>query len=340
MNRRMSLRRLLGLVLLVVLTPLGVLEFETPFSPCGWCEFVALIAIATWLLLPVGRTRRGIGLLALVLLVGVPIVRLGTAGSERATIITLPGGDTRWLTRLVDEQDVSLIGARILKRLWRPQGAERDGLLPAISEAYAEMRKDLGTTASPVVDTLLGRQHTGGFDTIVIEPSGNALAAVIFLHGFAGSATQECWLVARAAREIDAVTVCPATGFSGRWSDPEGEKTLRATLAYVSKRGLTRVFLAGLSNGGIGAATLAPKFASHLRGLILIFGSPWSGTDSGLPTLIVQGEQDPMASATAARAFAAQVHATYAGFDGGHFVLLMRRQETSEVIARWLRTHA
>jgi hypothetical protein len=44
-----------------------------------------------------------------------------------------------------------------------------------------------------------------------------------------------------------------------------------------------------------------------------------------------------MASAASARAFAARTHASYAGFDGGHFVLLVRRAEAREAIASWLK---
>jgi len=43
-----------------------------------------------------------------------------------------------------------------------------------------------------------------------------------------------------------------------------------------------------------------------------------------------------MASAASARAFATRAHASYASFDGGHFVLLVRRAETREAIAHWL----
>jgi pimeloyl-ACP methyl ester carboxylesterase len=97
------------------------------------------------------------------------------------------------------------------------------------------------------------------------------------------------------------------------------------------------VYLAGLSNGAAGASALAPKFASSLAGLILISGAPAGGTYAGLPTLVVQGEHDPMASPAAARAFATRTHATYVSFDGGHFVLVMQRARTRDAIASWLR---
>jgi pimeloyl-ACP methyl ester carboxylesterase len=175
----------------------------------------------------------------------------------------------------------------------------------------------------------------------VIEPPATATmpprAALIFLHGYAGSFTLECWLVARAAEAIGAVTVCPAVGFAGHWSGRDGARTLRATLAYLRGRGVARIYLAGLSNGAVGASALAPRFAAELAGLILISGAPARGGAGGLPALVVHGERDTMASAGHARQFAARNGARYAGFDAGHFVLLMRRDETRAAIAAWLR---
>src|SRR4029077_9562922 len=118
-----------------------------------------------------------------------------------------------------------------------------------------------------------GRQGPAAFDAIVIERARDAAparSAVVFLHGFAGSFTLECWLVARAADAIGAITVCPATVLSGRWGDRDGERTLRATLDFLRARNIRRVYLAGLSNGAAGAAALAPRFAGSLAGLILI----------------------------------------------------------------------
>jgi len=96
------------------------------------------------------------------------------------------------------------------------------------------------------------------------------------------------------------------------------------------------VFLAGLSNGAAGASALAPSFAPSLSGLVLISGAPAGGGNAGLPTLVVHGNQDAVASITAAKAFAARTRSTFAGFSGGHFVLLLRREETRKVIADWL----
>jgi len=213
-------------------------------------------------------------------------------------------------------------------------------------EAYVEMRRDDAFSPSPVFDTLLGRQTPGAYDTLVIEPRAQSRAAVpikfgvIFLHGYAGSYTLECWLVASAARAIGALTVCPATDFTGHWRGQTGERILHSTLDYLHSRGIKRVFLAGLSNGALGASALAPRLASSLEGLILISGAPASGETGGLPTLVVHGSQDTMTPMEAARSFAARAHATYAGFEGGHFVLLVRRAEVREAMINWLMSQA
>ena len=242
--------------------------------------------------------------------------------------------------RLFDEQDVSLLGAQALLWRWKLPPDERRELLPAMRDAYAEMRAQVGPSPSPVLDTLVGRQQTSGFDTIVVEPGlEQPRVGMIFLHGYGGSFTLECWLVAAAARAVGAVTVCPAVGITGHWSGHDGERTVQATLDFLHRRGVDRVYLAGLSNGAAGAGTLAPRLTSRLVGLILISGAPSGGVNAGVPTLVVHGERDPIASAPAAQAYAARARAEYAGFDAGHFALLTRRGEIRETIARWLRRH-
>jgi esterase/lipase len=284
-----------------------------------------------------GRNIAGTGLILLALTV---VGRLLFAGYGPTTMTTLPGGgESRWLGRVFDEQDACLVGALGLVRQWSfLPPTERAQLVPAMHDAYVAMRASEGITASPVVDTLLGRQRPDAFDALVAEPRVSPpKAAVVFLHGYAGSFTLECWMIAEAARAIDAATVCPATSFDGRWWTPEGERTLRATLAYVEARGIERVYLAGLSNGGIGASRLAPRLAPSLAGLILISGTSPDGSTARLPTLVVQGESDTNVSAAGARAFAARNGATYAGSAGGHFVMMVRRTEVQETIAAWLK---
>jgi pimeloyl-ACP methyl ester carboxylesterase len=334
------LARLVAVTLLLLVALLAVAGMIAPWSPWGWLGLGVATIAALALLVAKPRARRGLGAVAGTLLMTLLGVRL--VGAERGTIrmITLPAGTpSRWIGRIVDEQDVSLLGARLLAARWHLPPVERERLVPAMREAYAEMRRDDAVTPSPAPDTVLGRQGPGAFDTLVIEPprGRSAQAGVVFLHGYTGSFTLECWLVAAAARAIDAITVCPATGFAGHWSGHDGERMLRATLHYVQARGVTRVYLAGLSNGAVGASALAPRYASSLAGLVLISGAPSAGGSGGLPVLVLHGSDDPIASAATARAFAARTNASYVGLDAGHFALLVRRAEAREAITAWLR---
>lgn len=336
--------RILALTVLVAVAGLGVLGFSAPWSPSGWFVLGVTALLGVALLIKEARPRRGLALVAGVLLTILLVVRMVGAGSGMIAMRTLPAGDSaRWLARLVDEQDPALLGARVLAAKGRGLLAgERERLLPAMREAYVEMRRDDTVFPSPLVETFFMRQGPSSFDTVVIEPRAEPKPGVplkygvVFLHGFAGGFSLECWLMARAAREIGALTVCPATDFSGHWQDERGQRILQATLDYLRGRGVERVFLAGLSNGAAGASALAPAVRARLEGLILISGAPAAGGTPGVPTLIVHGTEDPLSPVTAARAYADRNHATWAGVEGGHFVLLVRRHEIRKTLVDWL----
>jgi hypothetical protein len=307
-----------------------------PASPIGWAQIASISLCAIALLI---NDKRPLAVLCAAPF-AVLLACLHSTGSASTRLTTLPGGGAaRLLTRLFDEQDISLAGARVLKVLWPLPDSERRDLVDEMLASYREMRSSEGRTVTPAIDTLLDRQSADAFDTVIVEPKTPPRAGVIFLHGYAGSFTLECWLVGEAARAIDAVTVCPAMDFSGRWWHLDAERIFRETLDYLHGRGIERIYLAGLSNGGVGAAALAAQFGRDLRGLILISGAPSSGNGGGLPTLVIQGEEDPNMPAENGRAFAKRVNGTYAGFEGGHFVFMMKRHETREVLARWLRAH-
>jgi pimeloyl-ACP methyl ester carboxylesterase len=258
------------------------------------------------------------------------------------TVITLPSGqNTRWLDRLVHERDMALFGvqlAYVTGTAISPQ--EHEGMMPALQAAYAAMDEARETTSSPCLSTYLGRQNSGAFDTVVIEPAGGKAArtAVVFLHGFGGNFTVQGWLVAQAAGKIEAVTVCPSAGWRGDWWTEDGQQTVRNTLDYLHARGVRRIYLAGLSNGAVGTCRLAPRFSSELAGLILISGGDPNAADAGLPVLALQGDADERMPAVLA--LQATQHAgkrgTYREFDGDHLLLAKRAQEVQEVLAAWL----
>lgn len=306
-----------------------------------WAFVTLGLAGLVALFLPPPRRRR-VGRGALALLICLIAGRIALARGDRMTMVTLPGGESsRWLGRIFDEGDLAVIGAMAFVHVRKLPRIDRERIVPALREAYAEMGRELGASSSPVLNTVLHRQGPGAYDTLVIEPPSRAAprAAVVFLHGYAGSWSFECWLVARAAAAVDALTVCPATDFEGRWSDHAGERIVRETMRWLHQRGLHTIYLAGLSNGGYGASLLAPRLHG-LRGLVLISGASPTAPPAGVPTLVVQGDADTMASPSSARTYATRTQARYVSLPSGHFALLTDREPIRSAIGDWLRATA
>ncbi|HSH78416.1 MAG TPA: hypothetical protein VLA19_07780 [Herpetosiphonaceae bacterium] len=335
---------LLALAGALPLLALVALAVVTPITRWGWlyllggCLLVIAGLIAPWF----GRRALalgGAGLVIIVVVAGFRLVRAGAGTSVR--LLTLPGGNrSPWIGRLIDEQDAALAGAQLLPRLGLFTARERLDLVPTMARSYHTMSSVEGATPSPFLRTYLGRQHPDAFDAVVVEPAPgrDARTAVVFLHGYTGNFTLPCWLVAQAARAIDALTVCPSTGWQGHWWKADGERTLAATLAYLRQRGIHRVYLAGLSNGAIGAVHLVPRTQPPLQGLILISGASAGLPAPDLPVLIVHGREDEQIGVGGARAFARQLgaRATYVEVEATHFALAQRADEVREAIARWL----
>ena len=344
----MIIRRLMfiaGTVLIVPVSLLAILALFTPITLSGALYLMGAVLIAAGAISAPWRRRRfrGVTRAGMLLTCAVACTRLAVAASGASVIlITLPGGqNTRWLARLVRERDVALFGVQLAYLTGTAiSPREHEGLMPALQAAYAAMDEAGETTSSPFLNTYLGRQHPGSFDTVVIEPADGrpARTAVVFLHGFTGKFAVQGWLVAQAAGNIGAVTVCPSVGWRGDWWTEEGQQTVRNTLNYLRTRGVKRVYLAGLSNGAVGTCRLAPRLSSELAGLILISGADPHARDAGLPVLALQGNADqrmPAALAIRTTQLAGR-RGTYRVFDGDHLLLAKRAHEVQEVLAAWL----
>lgn len=255
-------------------------------------------------------------------LVAVAAIR-GCTARAGETMSFAPG--PRIVARLFDEQDIAVAGTRVLVGggLLRD---DADELPAAMRAAYARMRAEEGDAPSPVLATYLGMQSPSEFDLVVVEPGSETRPgdAVVFLHGYAGNFALPCWQMARAVAPLGVLTACPSTRWIGDWWSPDGEATVRRTVEALRARGVTRIVLAGLSNGGYGASRLAPRLRSSLAGLVLISGAAPDAPPSGLPTLVVHGRRDSMASFSSATAYAARSGARVVALDAGHFSMLVR----------------
>jgi pimeloyl-ACP methyl ester carboxylesterase len=305
----------------------------------SWSGCAYLLGVLVVLIGLVARKRRrpGVTRVGLALVAATACIRTCTgARGETMTMTTTDGRGARALGRLVDEGDVATLGARVLVAggfLHDPDAPEVPG---ALARAYSEMREAEGDAPSPLVPTYAGLERPDAADVIVVRPPRGARGALIFLHGFAGSFALPCWQIAQAASDAGYATYCPSVGWRGDWWSNEGERTLRKTVELARADGHTRIFLAGLSNGGVGASWLAPRMRGTFRGVILVSGASPDAPPCGVRALVLHGASDAMASASAARAWAKDNDARYVGLRGGHFALLLHRHDARAAIARFL----
>lgn len=283
------------------------------------------------------------------LLAGVACLLLVAAGrvllvkpDGRIRLLLLPSQDTRcWLNCLIDEGDAALLSTRLLPLIGWISPTEAGGLQEVMGAQYQEMAQIQSPVPSPFLRTYLRQQQPAAFDTVIIEPEQPAQSGVIFLHGFAGNFTMSCWLFARAVQSLRMVTTCPSVGWKGDWWTADGEATLRATLDYLHGSGLKRIYLAGLSNGAVGASELAYKLTDQVAGLILISGASPDARDSGLPVLVISGTQDERMPIDLMRAYADRMgsNATFVEFEADHFMLAKQNEAVRAAIESWLRQH-
>jgi hypothetical protein len=287
--------------------------------------------------------RRGVAFLAVLALTAALTVSLVVRATDIAggvprgvRMTTGDGGATRWVNLLVDEESLAVAGAHALQWTSFVRDPDVPALPGVMARAYDRMRAAVGSVPSPFVATYLGLERPGEEDTLVIGDPGTSEGVVVFLHGYAGSFTLPCWVVADAAKDAGFATVCPATRWVGDWWSPAGEATLRATVERLHRSGVRRVVLAGLSNGGVGASLLAPRMRGTFDGLILLSGASPDAASPGVPVLAVQGVKDAQIPAEVVRAYAARVHGRYVPLAAGHFALLMEETQAHGAIASFL----
>jgi pimeloyl-ACP methyl ester carboxylesterase len=258
---------------------------------------------------------------------------------------TLPQGKgDRWVSYLLDEQDSLIFGEAIFHFMGGDSDHEHENVTSALLAEYFELKARQRIFPSPIVSTYLTLQSSTHFDVVVIEPQVDHLPefAVVFLHGYMGNVTAQCWEIAQAVKIYGGVTVCPSTGWRGDWWQPQGQAILQATFHYVRGRGIQRFYLGGFSNGGSGISRLAPQLKNEagLKGLIFIDGIHYGADirETGLPVLIIQGAQDERMPAAQARQIAQEIGAlsTYVELNGDHFLIMKQPRLVQDAIAKWL----
>ena len=328
-----------------------------------WLFPVAAAAGAAWLapLSAAGRMQAAGGLLLVLGLVTLPLRRSATrlplsrlgisllvaglawyavsvqAAGTRVRLLDLAGGDPPPQLGSTREADLVVAGADVLTRAGRLRPSEAAGLSAALAAAYAELELQAGRAPAAFERQTLGRAGAGGEALVVTPASVDPGVAVLFLHGYGGNFVWPCWAVSLAAARINATTLCPSGPIDGRWHEGPGSERVAKSLAWLHARGVTRVYLAGLSAGAISATRLLRPLDRRFVGLVLLSGADARGRSGGLPTLAVQGSRDTMVSPQAVRRFARRHRGVrHVEVKGNHFVLLHRRHAVVRTVGAWL----
>ena len=321
---------------------LAIAALGTLWSPWAIVSAAALVALLVGL--ATARSRRWPGLtlaacVALLTLLAARFVAADDGENLRAT--PLPqAGSGRVVDRLLEEQDVVLSAAPLLRPMGLIPPREGEGLTAALRREYGRMLAAEGVAPSPLASTALGLDGPDSFDVLVHDASAPLASdvAVLFLHGYGGSFALPCWEIAAAAADAGMRTACPSVGQRGDWWTSRGERIARTTIRWLRASGARRVVLAGLSNGAIGASRLAPRLRRGIDGVLLVSGASGAPPPGGLPVLVIQGDHDTMTSPVVARAYARRAgrRGTFVPLEGDHFVLVHRAVEIQARVTQWL----
>ncbi len=345
-----------GLVLAAPLLLLIRFAIATPITISGAGYLIGyslavagMIMIPLWRKVPLLMILNGVTVIILIACLRIVLAKNAEADSNLTMILLPQGKETRWINYLIDEQDSILFGEAALLRLGGVWPHEQENIVHSLYTGYSELKTTQSVFPSPFVSTYLNFQKATSFDTIVIDPEREQSLkfGIVFLHGYMGNVTIQCWRIAQAVQQLGAITVCPSTDWTGEWWEPQGQAMVRATFRYLHERGIQTIYLGGFSNGSIGTSRLAPTLANEdgsLRGLILIAGviNPTDIRQTGLPVLLIQGSEDQRMPATLAREFVAEVggSATYVEIQSDHFLIMKEPVLVQKAITTWLEAHA
>src|SRR6266487_2457068 len=258
---------LLGVLLALPILAIIILAFRLPITISGMGYLSGCVLFILGLILAPLASRNsliliitGTILVALVISIRLIFAQQDTTGDIR--MITLPSGrEALWINYLIDEQDSLIFGEALFHRIGGDSANEHQGITSALFADYSEMRVMQRVYASPLISTYLNLQGSTHLDAVIIAPKINQSPAfaVIFLHGYMGNVTAQCWEIAKAIKVFGAVTVCPSTDWTGAWWQPQGQAILQETFEYLRGQGLQKFYLGGFSNGGLSINRLASQ---------------------------------------------------------------------------------
>ena len=215
------------------------------------------------------------------------------------------------LTNIIPEIEQINMGLKVMPYLDPYLTIEQAGRVSIFTlDLYREMDRDpdfwqIGSTMGWAYADFLSLPFDNGHYYLYVphnRPDG-ALPAIVFLHGSLGNFKAYTWAWAKLAEEKGYVIISPSFGF-GNWRQPGGTQAVLAALEDAKRRvniDASRVYLAGLSNGGLGVSLLGQEHPQQFRGMIflspvmvteIVDQSDFQNSWKERPILVITGEAD------------------------------------------------
>lgn len=268
------------------------------------------------------------------------------------------------MANLVPEIDQLVLGTYVMSHLDRlmdqPSTLE---LREQTLSVYGEMRQApdfecLGSVMNLCYrDLFLGDRPIGHFyEYVPTTSTKERLPVILFLHGSLGNFKGYLWVWKHLADKLGYAIVAPTFG-AGNWNVDGGVDAIERARQYcVSNPRFdpSRIYLAGLSNGGIGVSLGATRSPNSYRGLIYIspvldpdvlqtneFRTTWKDK----PILVIHGDSDNRiginyVSRTVGTLEKNGLHVEHEFYPGQtHFLFFTIREKVLARIAEWLSTN-
>lgn len=226
-------------------------------------------------------------------------------------------------------------------------------------DLYREMESnrdfhELGSVMDLAYADLFGLPANAGHYYLYV-PQNKAegpLPAIVFLHGSGGNFKPYIWVWSKLAEAKGFVIIAPSYGF-GSWDQDGVDVVLEAIedAKQVVNIDEDQLYLAGLSNGGLGVSQLADEVPEMFRGLIFlspvmanhIVDSPaFQGKWQNRPVLVISGAVDrriPIGyiEQRVSTMEAGEIDVSTVIYpDEDHFLLFSQPQNIMDDVANWL----
>lgn len=271
------------------------------------------------------------------------------------------GHHTASIANLVPEIDQLLLGSYVIPLIdpcldtWQVERVRRLFL-----DVYRPMREDrdfkqLGSVLGYTYrDMFFGTPGGAHFYAYIPKSNTNMpLPVIMFIHGSFGNFKGYLWVLKSLADKKELAIIAPTFG-AGNWHEPGGTDLIEIMQQYCNEHPLldgSRVYLAGLSNGGRGVIRAAKNNPEAYKGLILLsaviepsilkdreFNHGWRNK----PVLIIHGSRDrriPLAHVKTCSEIMKQNGLTvtskyYPGED--HFLFFSAKRQVHYDIGEWL----